>query len=168
MPHRPIRTPGAIDATAAHRTVQFFNLTRETVMIYSKLIAAATIAALPFVAIASDADSPRVQVLSGERGFVFIDPPSKRTRAEVRAEIAAAIDAIRRAGGERGYVFVDAPSQRSRAEVLAELREAQRLCLLARGECGAPIATRAQEARIRRVGKAAATMQARLPGAERG
>ena len=137
-------------------------------MKYSKLIATATLAALPFVAAAEQPFSPFAKVLAGERGYVFVDSPSTATRAEVHAQVHASFDHVRHSIGERGQVFVSSPSTRSRAAVLAELREAQRLGLVARGEADLPIGTPEQEARIARAGEAAATMQARALRDDRG
>ncbi len=137
-------------------------------MTYSTLIAAATLAALPVAAIADNHFSPFVKIFAGEQGYLFADPPSTLTRAEVQVRLAANLDQVRASLGEGGYTFIVAPSTRSRAEVLAELREAQRLGLIANGEAGPPIATPHQEALIARAGEAAANLQARAGSAAGG
>jgi hypothetical protein len=137
-------------------------------MTYSKLIATATLAALPFAATAELPFSPFIKVVAGERGYMFVDSPSTATRAEVHAQVHANFHDVRRSIGERGHVFVSSPSTRSRAEVLAELREAQRLGLVARGEADVPIGSPQQEARIAQAGETAATQQARAARDDRG
>lgn len=95
---------------------------------------------------------------AGEAGYVFLDSPSKLSRATVRAALHAAIASgeLNAGIGERGPVPDNQASTRSRAEVLAEMREAARLGLAGGGEAGPRQATAAEEAMIVAAGKAAA------------
>ena len=77
---------------------------------------------------------------------------STKTRAEVRAEAAAALRAGQIEHGEASYVVIDnsGPSK-SRAQVMAEAREAQRLGLLSGSEVSM-FATPEQAEQIRLAG----------------
>jgi hypothetical protein len=118
-------------------------------MFNAKSLVAATLAALSFSAFADGGD---VQP--------FVSQPSTLTRAEVRADLAAAIAAGTIAQGELGSVWAPRGSERSRAEVVAELIEAQRLGLTRVTEAGAPVATAEQLQLIQRAGERAAMMTA--------
>jgi hypothetical protein len=118
-------------------------------MFNAKSLVAATLAALSFSALADGGD---VQP--------FVSQPSTLTRAEVRADLAAAIAAGAIAQGELDPILAPRASQRSRAEVVAELIEAQRLGLTRVTEAGAPVATAEQLQLIRRAGERAAGMTA--------
>jgi|LNFM01.1.fsa_nt_gb hypothetical protein len=121
-------------------------------MINAKSLVAVTLAALSFSVLADGGD---VQP--------FVSQPSTLTRAEVRADLVAAIAAGAIAQGELGHVWSPRASERSRAEVVAELIEAQRLGLTRVTEAGAPVATAEQLQLIRRAGERAATMTADMP-----
>jgi hypothetical protein len=77
---------------------------------------------------------------------------STKSRAEVRAEAAAALRAGQLERGEASYFVIETngPSK-TRAQVMAEAREAQRLDVLGRGEANAFI-TPEQSEQIRLAG----------------
>lgn len=89
----------------------------------------------------------------GVQDSTWIPKSSSLTRAEVRAEIAAA-KVNTQPAGEASYTVVakSSPSALKRIQVQAEGREAMRLGLMSTGEGGARPATPAEEEQIRQAG----------------
>lgn len=117
-------------------------------MMKSRSIIAVTLALASFAA--------QAQAGGGDGdGMWFLDQPSRATRAEVRAELAAAQAHGETLLGDGGIAFDTQPSTRTRAEVKAELAEARRLGLTDYSDTSVPIATPEQEEQIRRAGQMA-------------
>jgi hypothetical protein len=77
---------------------------------------------------------------------------SVATRADVRADAAAAYSAGLIGGGEVSRSAVDFMATKTRAQVMAETKEAQRLGLLGHGELSAPSVSPAQAEQIQMAG----------------